>query len=206
MTLTASFLAVVLAIDAHAQSLALHNVNYPGIYCHFSPGCSESPVDQTGTFTPTNAAVTCVLTSHSFPGANMDSAGTYGYEYQLTLNNNGSTDGSILSVNSLTLNFGQPVPFAFGQHASNYVWVVTMGGPNGLPPSEADQDGSKVVVHFDPPLSLNTSTDQSTNTYFFGLISTNAPTVATALLSGSVQASTNSAPANFKATLQAQVP
>ncbi len=133
MTLTASFLAVVLAIDVHthAQSLALHNVNYPGIYCRFDPGCSENPVDQTGSFMPTNAAVTCVLTSHSFPGNGMDSAGTYGYEYQITLNNNGSTDSNVVSVSSLTLNFGQPLPFAFGEHASNYVWVVTLGGPNG---------------------------------------------------------------------------
>jgi hypothetical protein len=196
MTLAGGFLAA----GVHAQSLDLHNVNYPGIYCHFDNSCSENPVDQTGTFTPTNAAVTCVLTSHSFPGNNMDSAGTYGYEYQLTLNNNGSTDSNVVSVSSLTLNFGQPLPFAFGEHASNYVWIVTIGGPNGLAPSGADMDGQKVVVHFDPPLSLNTSTDQTTNSYYFGLISSNAPTTATAILSGSVDS------AAFKASLRAQAP
>lgn len=144
--------------------------------------------------------------SRSFPGASIDSTGRYGYEYQVTINNNSqTTETNIVMVNSLTLDFGDPDYFAFGGHASNQVWVVVAGGPVGLAPGSLSQAGKKVTVSFDPPLTLETQSDQTTNTFIFGMISGGAPETTTAILSGSAQDPVNGT-VSFKAKLQAQTP
>jgi hypothetical protein len=199
------FAAAFLAANAGAQSLSFLGVNAPGIYCHFDPNCQVSPAEQSDFFTPTNVAAACVLASRSFPGNTLDTKGEYGYEYQITLNNAGATGTNMVTVNSLTLEFGGPEYFSFGEHASNQVWVVTSGGPAGSGPDSADLSDKKVTFHFDPPLTLQTATDQSTNTYYFGMVSRGAPAVTTAIVSGSAQDDTN-APVLFKAQLQAQTP
>jgi hypothetical protein len=192
-------------MSASAQSLRVANANYPGIYCRFSSNCEVSPAEQSDSYAPTNVAVTCVLASRSFPGTSADSNGHYGYEYQLTLNNNGSTDTNVLTVESLTLNFGEPDPFAFGGHASNRVWVVVSGGPVGVAPASADLAGSKVIIHFDPPLILSTDTDQSTNTCYFGMMSPGAPKMTWAILAGSTKDPLNGM-VPFKLRVKAQTP
>lgn len=203
----ASFAAGLLAAGASAQSLQLVNANYPGIYCHFDPNCNVSATGQSETYFATNVPVTCVLESRSFPGNSQDSQGRYGYEYRITLNNNNrlTMDTNVLTINSLTLKFGMPDPFAFAMHASNYVWVVTTGGPAGLAPSSADMTGQKVTIHFNPPLTLQTDTDQTTNTLYFGMISDGGPEVTKAILSGSTQDPVKGT-MPFKAFLNAQTP
>jgi hypothetical protein len=200
-----SLAAGFLAAGVSAQSLQLDNVNYPGIYCRFSPNCSVSPTEQSDSFAPTNLAATCVLESRSFPGSSMDSAGRYGYEYRLVLNNAGATGTNFLTIDSLTLHCGAPDYFAFGEHASNQVWVVTTGGPGDIAPASADAAKKKITFSFSPPLVLATETNQNVSTYYFGMISTNAPKITMAILSGSAQADTNE-PVSFEAELQARAP
>jgi hypothetical protein len=183
VTLVAGFLAA----GAAAQSLQLQSVNSPGIYCRFDPSCNVSPSTQSDTYSPSNMAVTCVLESRSFPGNSMDSQGQYGYEYRLTLNNNGAVGTNVLTVDSLTLKFGGPIPFAFGMHASNQVWMVTAGGPDGLAPSSADLNDKQVIIHFNPALTLETDTDQTAATCYFGMVSSGAPQTTTAILTGSAK-------------------
>lgn len=204
-----SFAACLLACGASAQSLKISSVG-SGIYCRFSGDCQVTPTEQSDSLTSTNAPVTFVLASRSFAGNTVNSTGQYGYEYQLTLNslnNNGvATDTNIVTVNSLTLNFGQPETFAFGEHASNYVWALTSDGPVGSAPSDANSSGDKITFQFDPPLTLNTSTDQTTNTCYFGMVSDGAPqTTVAAILSGSIRTATNGVVA-FKAKFQTQTP
>jgi hypothetical protein len=198
--------AVLAAVGVSAQSLQFVNANYPGIYCRFDPSCNVSPTGQSDSYTPTNVAATCVLMSRSFPGTSMDSNGRYGYEYQVTINNNGqTTDTNIVTVNSLTLQFGEPDYFAFAEHASNQVWVVMAGGPVGLAPGSASLDGKQVTFSFDPPLTLETQSDQTTNTVVFGMISDGAPETTIAILTGSAQDPV-AGTVSFKAKLQAQTP
>lgn len=207
LKIMAFFFAAILAVTASAQSLQMLNVNYPGIYCRFNPSCQVSPTEQSSTFIPTNVAATCMLESRTFPGASLDTQGRYGYEYQLTINNNSMTMYSnVVTVSSLTLDFGgAPDTFAFGEHASNQVWVVTVGGPTGLAPGSASVDETNVVVTFDPPLTLNTDTDQTTNTLYFGMLSSGPPEMTKAILTGWAQDPANGKVA-FKATVQAQTP
>jgi hypothetical protein len=205
-TLVVLAVACFFVSGAGAQSLQFVNANYPGIYCRFNPNCNVSPTEQSDSFTPTNVAATCVLMSRSFPGTSTDSSGRYGYEYQLTINNNGqTTDTNIVTVNSLTLAFGAPDYFAFAEHASNQVWVVMAGGPVGLAPGSASTDGKQVTVSFDPPLTLQTQSDQTTNTLVFGMMSDGAPETTTAILTGSAQDPVGGT-ISFKAKLQAQTP
>lgn len=201
-----SLTVTLLAIGAHAQSLRINPAG-AGVYCRFSPDCKITPAEHTDSCPVTNAAATCVLESRSFAGNTMDSSGKYGYEYMLTINNNGSssTDPNLVSVSSLTLNFADPQPFAFGQHASNFVWALTSDGPVGLVPSLADANDKKVTISFDPPLTLNLATDQTTNTCYFGLISAGAPEVTSATIAGSTQDPANGT-VPFKAKLEAQTP
>lgn len=195
-----------LATSAFAQSLQFVNANYPGIYCRFSPNCNVSPNEQSDSFTPTNVAAICVLMSRSFSGSSLDTTGKYGYEYQVTINNNSQTmDTNIVTVNSLTLKFGNPGYFAFATRASNQVWLVIAGGPVGLAPGSASVDGNKVRFSFDPPLRLEAPTDQTTNTLVFGMMSDGAPETTTAVLEGTAQDPVNGA-VPFKAKLQAQTP
>lgn len=136
----------------------------------------------------------------------MDTTGRYGYEYEITINANGQTTyTNIVTVDSLTLKFGEPDPFAFAGHASNQVWVVAAGGPVGLAPASANLDGKEVSFSFDPPLALNAQTDQTTNTLVFGMISDCAPETMTAILTGSAEGGTNG-PVAWKANVQAQTP
>lgn len=181
-----SFAAGLLAAGASAQSLQFLNVS-SGIYCRFDPNCNAPATTQSDTFSPTNVAATCVLESRSFPGNSLDSQGTYGYEYCITLNNNGATGTNFVTINSLALDFGEPVIFNFGQHASNQVWLITEGGPDGLPPASADMGDTNITFQFNPPLTLETDTGQTTNTCYFGMISSNAPQTATIILKGSAQ-------------------
>jgi len=198
--------ALLLALGVSAQSLQMVNANYPGIYCRFDPNCKVSANEQSDSITTTNGAATCTLMSRSFPGTSLDSQGTYGYEYQLTIDSNGQTpDTNILAVNSLNLTFGAPNYFSFASRASNQVWMVIAGGPTGLAPASASLDGSNVVISFDPPLSLNTLTDQSTNTLVFGMISDSAPQPATAIIEGSTQ-DPEHGKLPFKLKLRAQCP
>jgi hypothetical protein len=209
------FAAGFLAAGASAQSLRLVNASYPGIYCRFSANCEISPTEQSATFVPTNAAAACVLKSRTFPGTSMDSNGRYGYEYQIVLNNSGSANSSMgnngatgtnsVAIDSLKLNFGEPLPFAFGEHASNQVWMVTIDGPVGAAPSSADMDGSNVVIHFDPPLVLDLQNDQSTNTAYFGMVAGSAPEITTAILSGTATDPVYGA-VSFEAEVQTQTP
>ena len=194
----------LLALGASAQSLRFISAG-TGIYCHFSDDCNIAPTPQTDSFTPTNVNVTCTLTSRSFAGTSQNAQGQYGYEYQISLNNNGATGTNTVMVNSLSLDFGDPVPFAFGEHASNYVWVLVSGGPIGLAPDSAMEAGKKVTFSFSPPITLDTLTDQSTNTFYFGLVSATAPQAATATLSGSAKDPVNGS-VPFEATVQAQAP
>jgi len=195
-----------LAVGVSAQSLQIINANYPGIYCRFSSSCNVSPNEQSDSFTPTNVAATCILMSRSFAGTSQDTSGKYGYEYQVTINNNGQTsDTNVVTVNSLTLKFSDPDYFAFASRASNQVWSVIAGGPSGLAPGSATQNGNKVTISFNPPLTLETQSDQTTNTLVFGLMSDGGPETTTAILNGVAQDPVNG-PVPFKAKLQAQTP
>jgi hypothetical protein len=167
--------------------LKLLNVNDPGIYCRFSPDCHVAATETSSLFTPTNLDATCVLESRSFPGTTPNSAGTYGYEYRVILNNAGARGTNFLTVDSLALDFDSPQYFAFGEHASNQVWVVTTGGPGNISPSSPAFSGTNVVFHFSPPLVLATATSQSVSTLRFGMVSTTGPRVTTAVIKGSTQ-------------------
>jgi hypothetical protein len=197
---------ISVAAGLRAQSLNLHNVNAPGIYCRFSPDCQVAPVEKSSSFTPTNLAATCVLESRSIAGKSMDAAGTYGYEYRVVLNNAGEQGAGFLTVDSLALKFDVPQHFAFGGHANNEVWVVATGGPGDLAPGSATSSGTNVVFQFNPPLVLATQTNQSTGTYFFGMISTNSPRITTAVITGSAQSSTDAPPVFFTEELPASTP
>ncbi|HEX3623860.1 MAG TPA: hypothetical protein VH280_00385 [Verrucomicrobiae bacterium] len=196
----------VLATGVIAQSLPIINANYPGIYCRFSPSCQVSANGQSESFTPTNVAATVVLMSRSFPGTSQDTSGQYGYEYQVTINNNGvTTDTNIVTVNSLVLQFGQPSYFSFSERASNQVWQVIAGGPAGLGLGSASSDGTNITVSFSPPLTLETQSDQTTNTLVFGMMIGSAPETTTAILTGTAQDPVNGT-VPFTAKLKAQTP
>ena len=201
-----SLAAGFLALGASAQSMRFISVNYPGIYCHFGPGCQVSPTEQSDTADVTNSYATCTLESRSFPGSTMDSTGQYGYEYRISINDNNPTDTNVVTVDSLSLKFGEPVYFPFGGHASNQLWVVTAGGTDGYAPTGASVSGSRVVVTFDPPIALDAGTNQSAGSVYFGLISSNAPELTKAILTGTAQDPTNGTAVPFKTTLQAQTP
>jgi hypothetical protein len=193
------------AASIHAQSLQLLNTSYPGILCHFSGDCNVTLTSHSSSFDLTNLAVTCVLESRSFPGNSMDAKGAYGYEYRVILNNNGERGTSYLTVDSLTLNFDSLQSFAFGQHASNQVWIVASGGPGSVAPGSVGIVETNVVVQFTPPLVLATLTNKSISTYFFGMASMSRPHITTAIISGSTQTPPDAA-IPFKAEIDARTP
>jgi hypothetical protein len=205
------FTALFLAVGASAQSLGFNNVNYPGIYCRFSADCVVTPDEQYDSFMPTNVPASCVLMSRSFAGDSLDSIGMFGYEYQITIYNNTINTGTPwpstnnVMVNALTLKFGEPLIFAFGGRASNEVWVVTIGGPDGLAPASATLRGDKITFSFDPPLTLQTPTDQTADTLVFGMMSFGTPQITTAILYGSAEDPINGN-VPFKVKMQAQTP
>lgn len=205
-TLVVLVVAGSLAAGVSAQSLQIINANYPGIYCRFDPSCHVSPNEQSSSFTPTNVTASCVLMSRSFSGASQDTIGKYGYEYQVTINSNGqTTDTNIVTVNSLILTFSAPEYFSFAERASNQVWEVIAGGPSGLAPGSASSDGTNITVSFSPPLTLQTQSDQTTNTLVFGMLSAGAPETTTAILTGTAQDPVKGN-VPFTAKLQAQTP
>jgi hypothetical protein len=201
-TILLSLAAGLLAAGASAQSMKFVDRG-ANVYCRFSPNCQISPVTRTDSWTTTNGAATCVLESRSFPGTTPNTQGQYGYEYQLTLNSNGAMESNVVTVSSLTLNFPDPQYFSYGLTSSNQVWIV--GSDTGIVPSDASPSGKDVTFSFSPPIILSSSS-QGTNTCSFGMVSSNAPAITTAILTGSTTGPANSVAEPFKAELQAQTP
>lgn len=206
IALAASFLATT--AQAQMKFISVGD----GIYSRFNPnGGGVNPTVKSDSFSPTNVpSVTCVLESRSFSGTMVPISGgpnavRYGYEYRVTLNNNGATNTNVVTVNSLTLNFGAPDFFAFGLRGQNQVWVYNPAGPPDFAPASADMAGNNVVLHFNPPLTLSTATDQSTNTYLLGMMSPGAPQITTAIISGTAQDPVQGT-IPFKAEVKAQTP
>lgn len=201
--------AVLVPTMLHAQSLQFKNVT-PGIYCRFSPDCHVASIDRKSSATVTNLAVSCILRSRSFAAANAGgayggSADVYGYEYQVTLNNDGENGTNFVAIKSLALNFGYVETFAFGNHASNQVWVVTDGGTGSVAPTSAAFSGTNVVFNFSPPLFLGTLTNKTVSTYSFGMMSSYKPRVTSAVLAGFTQTPPDEMQP-FELTLDARTP
>jgi hypothetical protein len=185
------------AVGVHAGSLKIVNVNFPAIFCLFNTNCTSLVNDSTSPVTLTNVAVTGYLQSRTFKGLpGTAEAGQYGYAYRIVLNNlAGSSTNSNVKISSLAMAYGAISSFSYNGQASNQVWVATKGGLGTVGPSSVSFTNSgfgnfiMVGFNFNPPIFLAGGTNQGASSYFFGVISSRAPTNATAVISGTVQLS-----------------
>lgn len=178
--------------SAQALPLKVVNVSAPAINCIFDPTCKVTVSDTTDTI-PLGTGGTNFLQSRTVtgkPGAPAN--GLYAYEYRIDLRNAiGITN--IPCINSLSLDFG-PVVSSLdfdGDGKPDQVYVVTGGGLGTVGVASADQVGSKITFNFSTPVCAGGSPGAGQSTFFFGLVSKQAPQFVAATVKTSGGATLN---------------
>lgn len=174
-------MAKAAALPAALMKLNMVRVKAPEINCFFSTGCVVSPEDTTSPITIAGAGGSGFLQSRTYQGQrNSPAAGLYVYEYRVSLEELSASTGKVPTFTSFTINFGQIVDsFDFNKdgQTGDQLFVVTEGvTPGGIVPSEALYDGNTITFTFNSPrLPGGSSTSKGKSSFFFGLVSKNAP-------------------------------
>ncbi len=161
--------------------LKVVEVGAPSINCIFDTSCSVQVTDTSDTI-PLPTGGTNFLQSRTLvgkPGAPAD--GLYAYEYRIDLRNAmGFT--YIPCVSSMKIEFGPVVSTLDydGDGEVDQVYVVTGGGLGSVGLVSADKTGNNVTFNFSPSVCAGGSPGSGQSTFFFGLVSTEAPKHVTA--------------------------
>jgi hypothetical protein len=169
------------ALPPAVVKLNMVRVKSPEINCFFNATCVVSPEDTTSPITIAGAGGSGFLQSRTYQGQrNSPAAGLYVYEYRVSLEELSASTGKVPTFTSFTVNFGQIVDsFDFNKdgQTGDQLFVITEGvTPGGIVPSEAIYDGNTITFRFNNPrLPGGSSTSKGKSSFFFGLVSKNAP-------------------------------
>lgn len=181
--LAADFLAT--ANNAFSAPLNVVTVGAPAVNCVFDPSCKIVVTDFTAPV-PIAISGTSFLQSRTYagnPGAPAN--GFYAYEYRIDLTHATSTVSPPPCIHSLTVPVGPVVSLDYNgdKVSTDQVFVVTKGGMGSISIASADQDAAgNVTFTFSSPVCPGTSLAGGQTTYFFGLVSKNAPAPVTATI------------------------
>lgn len=169
-----SLAAALAAADAPAQVLTKVNVSAPQINCVFSTSCTVTVNDLATPYLGNGFLQS--RTFQALPGS--PAAGKWVYEYRLDLRNAVGTTAVPL-VASMALPVGGPIvamDYNGDGSAGDQLFVVTGGGLGSVGPASAWLHGDTLHFTFTPPVQGGASPGAGQSTYFFGFVSTTAPT------------------------------
>ncbi|MDX6498138.1 MAG: hypothetical protein QOG23_1398 [Blastocatellia bacterium] len=166
-----------------AVPLKVVNVSAPAINCVFNPTCTVT-VNDTSDNVTLSAGGTGFLQSRTYKGAaGSPAAGLFAYEYRLDLRNAvGALN--IACINWMTISFG-PVVGSLnygGDVKPDQVFVVTGGGIGTIGLASEVQTGSSIKFTFASPVCEGGAPGKGDSSFFWGLVSKQAPKFVTATL------------------------
>lgn len=173
----------LVSATVNAAPLKIVNVSAPAINCVFSKSCSISVKDTTEDVQLKVGGIG-KLRSRTFKGAEgSPAAGLFAYEYRLDLEN--AVGFTALScVDWISISFGPVVKtLNYGGNAKpDQVFVVATGGVGKIGLASAVQTGTSIKFKFKTPVCAGTAPGKGSSTFFWGLVSKQAPKNITALL------------------------
>jgi hypothetical protein len=184
-TAFASLMILCLTVAAtQAAPLNIAAVSAPQINCLFvtDPACRIVVDDFADHFVLPATIGDAFLQSRRFPAgeAGTAAAGLFAYVYRLDLRQLVG-GAAIPCLQSFSVDFGPVVPLDYDNDTRpDHVFVITEGGIGTVAPSDAEQIGDTITLHFKTPVCAGSSVDRGDSTFFFGLVSTNPSTTAVA--------------------------
>lgn len=179
------FAAVTLSLAstaAQAQALRVVDVSAPAINCLFDPACRQAVSDTTASI-PIPAGGTNFVQSRTFrsrPGSPAN--GLYVYQYRIDLRRAVGI-AHVPCLISLSLDFGPPVDtldLDGNGKRGDEVFVVSQGGLGSVGVASAEQAGDTITFRFSAPVCAGGRPGDGQSTFFFGLVSAQAPGQTTA--------------------------
>ncbi len=166
-----------------AVPLRVVNVSAPAINCVFNPACTVT-VDDTSDNIVMSTGGTGFLQSRTYKGlAGSPAADLFAFEYRIDLRNAvGAT--AISCIDWMTISFGPVVStLNYGGDAKpDQVFVVTGGGIGTIGIASAIQTGSNIRFNFASPICEGGQPGKGDSSFFWGLVSKQAPKNVTATL------------------------
>ncbi len=178
-------IAIVICIaftTAQAETLRVVEVSSRSVNCLFDPTCRVVASDSTDSIALPTGGSNFLQTRVLRGSAGSAASGLYAYEYRVDLRR---AEGilNVPCLTSLTINFGPIVDtldFNGDGKSTDQVFVITRGGLGSVGLASAVQEGNRVTFNFSVCAGGRPGTGEST--YFFGLVSRNAPQRTTAKL------------------------
>lgn len=173
ITLCLSFVTT----QAHAQALRVVEVSAPTINCIFDPTCRVAVNDSSETIPiPTDGSN--FLQSRTFRGQpGSAAAGLHVYQYRIDLRR-ASGILYVPCLQSLSIDFG-PIMSGLDLDGNgrdgDEVFVITRGGLGSVGLASAEKTGSTITFQFSSPVCAGGRPGDGQSTFFFGLVSSNAP-------------------------------
>ncbi len=178
-------IAIVMCLaftSVHAESLRVVEVSAPAINCVFDPACRVVVDDSTDSIA-LPASGSNFLQTRTFRGQpGSEGEGLYVYEYRVDLRR---AEGilNVPCLTSVTINFGSVVntlDFNSDGKTGDQVFVVTRGGLGSVGLASAEKTGNTITFNLSVCAGGRPKSGEST--FFFGLVSRNAPQRTTATL------------------------
>ena len=184
-SLAVALLGAVAALAVQAAPLKVVNVAAPAINCVFTTAspCSIGVTDTTADV-PISAGGTGRLQSRTFKGLTGSPAeGMFAYEYRLNLTDAVGTV-NLACIDWMAISFGPVVGALDFDHdqKSDQVFVVTSGGVGTIGVASAVQTASTIRFKFSKPVCEGGAPGKGDSSFFWGLVSHQAPKDVTAIL------------------------
>jgi hypothetical protein len=173
-----SIASASVAMSVAAAPLDLVGVDSSNLVCVFNPECFVTVDDMVDDITYSGVSGSGFLQTRLFTGlTGAPAAGLYAYSFRINMGDL----PSVTYIDSFTINFGPVVNTLDydGDSDADEACVITQGGIGSVGPTSAVATGTNVTFSFSTPIYGGDSS------YFFGLVSANAPTNYPATVNGS---------------------
>lgn len=177
----AGAIALAATTAASAQPLRIVNVNSPAVLCVFSPTCTTTGTDSSGSISIPGMAGTGKLQTRTIVGrAGTPAAGRTIYLYRVDMTQTAGPTAPYC-VSRLRVNFGPDVLLDYDRAGGlEDAFVVTSGGSGTIGLFGADRVGSSVTFTFWSWVCSGASIGRGQSSFFFGLASARGPRAITA--------------------------
>lgn len=169
---------------AGAAALSVVNATAANVNCAFEQDCTLTVTSGSSSFALPGATGTGELQMRTFSGkAGLTPPIKHGYEYRLDLTN-ATTFVDASCVTGLEIDFGPVTKLQYNSTGPLDDVFVINSAPGTIGLASAEQNGSVITFAFTQPVCAGDEPRRGQSTFFFGLASTGALKVISALIEG----------------------